>query len=66
VPVDSAKWPSPAAFIDPADASPLAGKTVPIPTPTPPDVATQAHIKEAYGKLPLSFEANHGQTDLQV
>jgi hypothetical protein len=29
-------------------------------------VATQAQIKEAHGKLPLSFEANHGQTDLQV
>jgi Big-like domain-containing protein/beta-propeller repeat-containing protein len=31
-----------------------------------PDPATQARVVEDYGKLPLSFEANHGQTDLQV
>jgi hypothetical protein len=31
-----------------------------------PDVATQDRIAESYGKLPLSFEANHGQTDAQV
>lgn len=28
--------------------------------------ATQKSIGEAYGKLPLSFEANHGQTDSRV
>jgi hypothetical protein len=28
--------------------------------------ATQAHFVEAYGKLPLSFEANQGQTDARV
>src|SRR5437588_8325444 len=28
--------------------------------------ATDMRMREAYGKLPLSFEANHGQTDLQV
>jgi hypothetical protein len=28
--------------------------------------ATKAHILEGYGKLPLSFEANHGQTDNKV
>jgi Beta-propeller repeat len=27
---------------------------------------TQAKILDSYGKLPLSFEANHGQTDSQV
>jgi pimeloyl-ACP methyl ester carboxylesterase len=26
----------------------------------------QAHLREAYGKLPLSFEANKGQTDSRV
>ena len=26
----------------------------------------QASLSEAYGKLPLSFEANHGQTDRRV
>src|SRR5215831_16715736 len=31
-----------------------------------PDEAAQARISEAYGRLPLSFEANKGQTDSQV
>src|SRR2546421_9546693 len=30
------------------------------------DPATKARVSEAYGKLPLSFEANHGQTDPSV
>jgi hypothetical protein len=30
------------------------------------DPATQARVAESYGKLPLSFEANHGQTDARV
>ena len=30
------------------------------------DKAIQARLNEAYGRLPLSFEANHGQTDSQV
>jgi hypothetical protein len=33
---------------------------------TKPDVAAQAHVAEAYGQLPLSFEANQGQIDAQV
>lgn len=33
---------------------------------TPPDTATQARLGAAYGKLPLSFEANWGQTDSRV
>jgi hypothetical protein len=33
---------------------------------TPPDAATKARLNEAYGQLPLSFEANLGQTDPQV
>ncbi len=28
--------------------------------------ANQARLAENYGKLPLSFEANHGQTDPSV
>jgi hypothetical protein len=28
--------------------------------------ASQTHLLNTYGKLPLSFEANHGQTDSQV
>jgi len=30
------------------------------------DPATNARVSEAYSKLPLSFEANHGQTDPSV
>jgi Bacterial Ig-like domain (group 1)/Beta-propeller repeat len=30
------------------------------------DAATQVRMSEAYGKLPLYFEANRGQTDAQV
>ncbi len=40
-----------------ADAPPTAAK---------PDAATKARIVETYGKLPLSFEANQGQTDDRV
>jgi len=32
----------------------------------PANAATQAQVSQAYGQLPLSFEANHGQTDAQV
>ena len=31
-----------------------------------PDPAMQGKIAESYGKLPLSFEANHGQADGRV
>jgi hypothetical protein len=31
-----------------------------------PDAATKARLSKTYGKLPLHFEANHGQTDGQV
>jgi len=31
-----------------------------------PDEATRARVQEAYGQLPLSFEANEGQSDGQV
>ena len=33
---------------------------------TPADAATQARLSAAYGQLPLSFEANQGQTDSRV
>ena len=33
---------------------------------TEPDTATRARLMESYGWLPLSFEANHGQTDEKV
>src|SRR5437660_9921779 len=31
-----------------------------------PDPTMQAKVAESYGRLPLSFAANHGQTDSQV
>jgi photosystem II stability/assembly factor-like uncharacterized protein len=34
--------------------------------PSKVDTAMRAHVDEAYGKLPLSFEANQGQFDEQV
>src|SRR5438067_1552896 len=30
------------------------------------DAAVQARVNEAYGKLPISFEVNRGQTDARV
>ncbi|MCZ6479418.1 MAG: SBBP repeat-containing protein, partial [candidate division NC10 bacterium] len=55
------------APLDPAGMlpDPVARKTPPVILPEP-DVATKARIVEAYGKLPLSFEVNNGQTDAQV
>ena len=41
--------------------------TEPSPLPaTEPTVATTATLQAAYGQLPLSFEANQGQSDAQV
>ena len=31
-----------------------------------PDLAAHAQVRERYGDLPLSFEANHGQSDSKV
>jgi len=36
------------------------------PTSSKPDTGTRTRISETYGKLPLSFEANQGQTDGRV
>ena len=46
-------------------AAPSAGAAEAV-TLAKPDAATQARLSEAYGKLPLSFEANQGQADKQV
>jgi hypothetical protein len=37
-----------------------------IPEPSKPGEATDMQVSETYGKLPLSFEANAGQTDPKV
>src|SRR5260370_22622937 len=55
-------------------ASESAGQTADHGVPTPqlapsanaPSPAIKQKVAEEYGKLPLSFEANHGQTDPQV
>lgn len=45
--------------------SSVAPTTIPA-TKNQPDRATQAKVLEAYGQLPLSFEANQGQVDKSV
>lgn len=45
--------------------SPVAGSTI-LARLAAPDATTKARVVEAYGKLPLSFEANRGQTVDQV
>jgi len=44
----------------------MASKTSNPAAPVKADQATEARLVESYGKLPLSFEANQGQTDPQV
>src|SRR5713101_2171032 len=34
--------------------------------PVTPELAAKARLSEKYGNLPLSFEANHGQSDPKV
>jgi hypothetical protein len=38
----------------------------PLPAPAAPEPATRARVSETYGRLPLRFEANRGQTDPRV
>ena len=47
-----------AAVASPRVASPISASQA--------DPKAQARILEGYGKLPLSFEANHGQADARV
>ncbi|HUY13867.1 MAG TPA: SBBP repeat-containing protein [Terriglobia bacterium] len=46
--------------------SQAAGLKLPIAKPAAPDAATRARVIDTYGKLPLRFEANRGQTDSRV
>lgn len=66
LPSASAGRPSPRDFTDQAHSAHLAGQPASVSSLTPPEEATQARVQEAYGKLPLSFEANQGQTEPQV
>jgi Bacterial Ig-like domain (group 3)/Beta-propeller repeat len=51
---------NPASLINPS------AKIVPLIGASPADAKAQTRILDSYGKLPLSFEANHGQTDARV
>jgi hypothetical protein len=64
--IDTASRRVPSDVTGKTHSSKLAGQPVSVSRPSPPDKATQARLKRAYGKLPLSFEANHGQTDARV
>jgi hypothetical protein len=45
-------------------ALPASAGTAAVPAQT--DTAAQVRVSQTYGRLPLSFEANQGQTDAQV
>jgi hypothetical protein len=53
-PAQMHSWTASASFIKPASVS------------AQPDPAMRARLVEGYGKLPLAFEANKGQTDSRV
>ena len=61
--------PTPKVLLSQANPVPSINQTARV---TPPisasqtDPKTQAKLLDSYGKLPLSFEANHGQTDAKV
>ena len=44
----------------------ITGSLNSVASPNKVDAAAEARIREVYSKLPLSFEANYGQTDAQV
>jgi hypothetical protein len=50
----------------PSVNGPLPVKSTPPTALAQPDPARRGQIVESYGKLPLSFELNHGQTDAKV
>ena len=66
-----ASWAALPAFAEhyPATLSPDLAANIsepPLPGSSLPDEAVRARVSEAYGKLPISFEANQGQTDGRV
>jgi len=46
--------------------NPSHGRRSAVPGLSQPDAGTKVRIAEAYGRQPLAFEANHGQTDAHV
>ncbi|PYV02717.1 MAG: hypothetical protein DMG26_10790, partial [Acidobacteria bacterium] len=55
-----------AAFASKPSTRTMAGAAPNLTKQAPLDAASPARLAEAYGKLPLSFEANQGQTDRRV
>jgi hypothetical protein len=68
--VATALWPAGASSAGSKRKEPLLAGEAPIPsTPVAPvttDESSRLRAAEAYGKLPLSFEVNQGQTDARV
>lgn len=54
------------AIPPPIESRATASKPSPTPASLPVDKAKTSQVKSAYGKLPLTFELNQGQTDAQV
>jgi hypothetical protein len=54
------------SIADAVSKAPLVKQSAAVKGVSQPDLASQAKIREGYGKLPLSFEANQGQADSQV
>src|SRR2546429_6611788 len=65
LPSSSWSWPR-HSNLNPASSANPTNTPVPSAKLQQAEQATDMRMREAYGKLPLSFEANHGQTDLQV
>src|SRR5436190_528045 len=60
-------WEQPPRVVLPTSEAPPVPPATPAPVPAAtPASPTRARIQAAYGKLPLYFEANQGQTDPQV
>jgi hypothetical protein len=57
---------SSSSITDAVIKAPLVKQSAAVKDVSQPDPASQAKIREGYGKLPLSFEANQGQADSQV
>src|SRR3989449_4337034 len=56
----------PCSAADADDTTASAERSISLGTTSKPDDAVRVRGSEAYGKLPLYFEANRGQTDAQV
>src|SRR6266704_213572 len=56
----------PCSAADADDTTASAERSLSLGTTSKPDDAVRVRGSEAYGKLPLYFEANRGQTDAQV